>query len=716
MKYFRLLAVLLALTLTVGSVPAFAADDAGTDAEYDGYIVKLRDDAVTTFSAASDAESLGFNMYLVEDEEEALALAGSGAVEFVEPNYRVELYGSSDITDGSYYDGTQWYLNGPNGMNITAAWDWSDETLTGGVTGTGVTVAVLDTGLYSSHADFKNTNILSGYNAADNSGTYADSDWHGTAVTGVIAAGVNNFGIVGAAYGVSVLPIRVFNSQNISYVSYVVQGIRYAIYKKADVINISLGLEENDQSFAYAVQAALDAGIIVVAAAGNDGENPQKYDDLCYPTAYDGVIGVGAIGSNGTVASYSQKNESVWVSAPGTDIFTTYALNNTSTQAAYIKTSGTSFSSPCVAALAALAKQYAKAHSQTLTPAEFANLLRLTAADAGSTGYDTSYGWGTVHADRMLAGMVKQSVTYELNGGAWPEDVPATAYVPYDDDEVLLTSSVPVMEGYSFGGWYESEDCSGTSVTSFVPADSSGAHIYYAKWISNAAETSGTSAGASSGMSAGASGGGSGNTGQADGDEDAGVSAQEEEAEEDGEADSSSEPILFEDVSEDAWYYDAVQWAVRQRITSGTGTATFSPNGSCTRAQAVTFLWRLAGSPDVGGSNLFSDVSSSSYYYKAVLWAAQNGITSGTSAGTFSPDSVCERGQIAAFLYRYAGRPSVTGESSFSDVSPDSYYFSAVQWAVQNRVTAGTGDGKFSPESTCIRAQIVAFLYRYVTG
>lgn len=177
---------------------------------------------------------------------------------------------------------------------------------------------------------------------------------------------------------------------------------------------------------------------------------------------------------------------------------------------------------------------------------------------------------------------------------------------------------------------------------------------------------------------------------------------------------NSGEEQHFSDVSSSDYFYDAVVWALDNSITAGTSSTTFSPNQACTRAQAVTFLWRAAGSPDVSGNNPFSDVSSSDYYYKAVLWAVQNGVTSGTSAKTFSPVSVCQRSQIVSFLYRYAGSPSVSGSKAFNDVSSGSYYYSAVQWAVNNNVTSGTGNGQFSPESTCTRAQIVTFLYRYI--
>ena len=169
----------------------------------------------------------------------------------------------------------------------------------------------------------------------------------------------------------------------------------------------------------------------------------------------------------------------------------------------------------------------------------------------------------------------------------------------------------------------------------------------------------------------------------------------------------------FVDVKEGAYYYDAVLWAVEQKITSGTSATTFSPDASCTRAQMVTFLWRAAGSPKVeNGKNPFTDVKADAYYYDAVLWAVEKGVTSGTSATTFSPDATVTRGQTVTFLYRNAGSPEVSGTMPFADVEADAYYAKAVQWAVQQKITTGTSETTFSPMSDCTRGQIVTFLYR----
>ncbi|NBI11561.1 hypothetical protein D1641_16400 [Colidextribacter sp. OB.20] len=173
----------------------------------------------------------------------------------------------------------------------------------------------------------------------------------------------------------------------------------------------------------------------------------------------------------------------------------------------------------------------------------------------------------------------------------------------------------------------------------------------------------------------------------------------------------------FTDVPSSAYYYDAVTWALEQGITAGTSATTFSPNSSCTRAQTVTFLWRAAGSPAPQGSaNPFTDVQPGAYYYDAVLWAVEQSITAGTSATTFSPDTTVTRGQTVTFLYRAAGSPAIGGNNPFGDVTSNAYYANAVQWAANKGVTAGTSATTFSPDSNCTRAQIVTFLYRDRTG
>lgn len=180
-------------------------------------------------------------------------------------------------------------------------------------------------------------------------------------------------------------------------------------------------------------------------------------------------------------------------------------------------------------------------------------------------------------------------------------------------------------------------------------------------------------------------------------------------------AEKNAEPIvpekLFADVSAEEYYYEAVKWASENGVTGGIGENLFGAKLPCTRAQIVTFLWRAAGSPEPKGMSGFVDVSADAYYAKAVAWAVEEGIVSGTSATTFSPDAVCTRAQSVAFLYRAFGE-KVNKAAGFSDVSADAYYADAVAWAVENGVASGIGGGLFAPDQDCTRGQIVAFLYR----
>lgn len=170
---------------------------------------------------------------------------------------------------------------------------------------------------------------------------------------------------------------------------------------------------------------------------------------------------------------------------------------------------------------------------------------------------------------------------------------------------------------------------------------------------------------------------------------------------------------VFVDVPEDSYYEEAVDWAVENGITNGVSSDRFDPDGLCTRAQIVTFLWRAAGSPapKSTGHN-FTDVKAGSYYEQAVLWAVENSITVGTSSTTFSPDATCTRAQAVTFLYRASGIPAVSGSAAFSDVATDAYYADAVAWAEKKGITTGIGGGLFGSNNDCTRAQIVTFLWR----
>ena len=161
------------------------------------------------------------------------------------------------------------------------------------------------------------------------------------------------------------------------------------------------------------------------------------------------------------------------------------------------------------------------------------------------------------------------------------------------------------------------------------------------------------------------------------------------------------------------WAHEAIDWAVARNVTRGTSETSFSPTENVTRAQVVTLLYRAAGEPEPrSGKMPFADVSEKAYYYRAVQWAVEQGITKGTSAVSFSPLRACSRGEIVTLLYRFAQAKAVGGSNPFRDVSSGAFYYEAVLWALENNVTKGVSPERFAPDQTCTRAQTVTFLYR----
>ncbi|MBR3423297.1 MAG: S-layer homology domain-containing protein, partial [Clostridia bacterium] len=183
--------------------------------------------------------------------------------------------------------------------------------------------------------------------------------------------------------------------------------------------------------------------------------------------------------------------------------------------------------------------------------------------------------------------------------------------------------------------------------------------------------------------------------------------------------DESCPGKIFTDMpARGTWAHDPIDWAVEYGITQGTTKSTFSPDELVSRTQVVTFLWRAAGCPEPSASSVsFTDVKASAYYYKPIMWALENGITKGATDSTFDPDGICTRGHIVTFLYRFAGSPTVGGNTSkFSDVIKGAYYETAVSWAVAKNITSGVNAKRFAPNDVCTRAQTVTFLYRFVNG
>ena len=256
---------------------------------------------------------------------------------------------------------------------------------------------------------------------------------------------------------------------------------------------------------------------------------------------------------------------------------------------------------------------------------------------------------GTGGNEGGSGGATSYTLTFDTNGGSAISKVSRTSGTTVD-----LTGYTPTRDGYTFDGWYSNRELT-IKVTSIKLTSNT---TIYAKW-------------------------------------------------------TAKSDMSFTDVADKAYYRDAVEWAVENGITKGTTATTFSPNATCTRAQAVAFLWRTAGSPKPETRTMpFTDVPVGSYYYDAVLWAVENGITKGTSDTTFSPNMTCSRAQIVAFLWRSEKSPAAGTANPFADVKSTAYYADAVLWAVKEDITKGTTNTTFSPNADCTRAQIVTFLYR----
>jgi len=468
--------------------------------EYDGYLVKLSDEAPRLFSKG-DLE----DFIVVDTLEEALELPEE-YVEYIEPNYWIYLFepamdgempalafldgdapppGGSDTgaptpgapesdepapvppeedppvpewpNDPLYKDG-QWSLQAINGLAACEA------ELTGG----SVLVGMVDSGVHAFHEDINASNI-SGENYVKDNRLFSDDIYgHGTVVAGVIAAQTNNgVGVAGILPDVQLRAYRCFNSKT-AKVSEVLPGILKAIEDGCQVINLSLGTRSDIKAIRETVEKAIAAGAVVVAAVGNEGT-----DTLQYPAAYPGVIGVGAVDTNLNVSSFSQRNQSVFVTAPGETLI---GLDYEKADGYTEGLRGTSYAAPFVSAMVAAALDY----DADITYDGICYLLKTTSLDQGASGYDTSYGWGVVNLENFLAELKREfTITYELNGGSLPADA-REGYVVTDDALVLPKAK---REGYLLTGWYADEALE--QPIKEIPAGSVGDKTFYAGWVSH---------------------------------------------------------------------------------------------------------------------------------------------------------------------------------------------------------------------------------------
>ena len=447
MKRLQWCSVLCALALCLTG--------AASATEYDGYLVKLNPARALTAAVSRALQPeleevyAPAGLYRVSDAAAVERLRKSGALLYAEPDYIVTIDDTPDLEDeaslfdASYESEERWY-EAPLGLEVVRR---------KGVTGEGVRVGIVDSGIFREHEEFEGVRILDGANycvseASAARGDVSDSVGHGTFVAGLIAAARNGKGIAGLAPDVELVPLKAFESRNGA-----ISNIAAAIYDAVDtwhcqVLNLSLGVTQDYATLRDAVEYAAGQGVLMVAAAGNlssGGEHREDGDPLNYPAACPQVIGVGAVSVNLVAASFSFRNESVEVCAPGQNM----RGPSTAGISRYTSGYGTSYAAPLVTAAAALALSI----HPGMTLDEFRNFLQQTARDLGPEGYDTAYGNGLLQVGQLCAAAnperMASVVTWRNYDGAVLKVVSnvAPGTLPAYD------GAPPVRDGYTFDYW-----------------------------------------------------------------------------------------------------------------------------------------------------------------------------------------------------------------------------------------------------------------------
>ena len=453
----RIICTVLTFVLLLGLMLPCA--HGAVEEESHGYLVGLPEMRLMSVQDVdADITPLTDDVCLVDSLADVKAMQEAGLVEYYEPNYPM------------YLMDTQWNMSM---VNAPSAWNHVNADGEYDRRGTGVTIAVIDSGVRADNTDFIPGHILPYFDYYNNENGV--DIWHGTFVAGLIAAQVDNgIGIDGAAPDVNILPITITKGGE-SDTAVAIQALDYAVKQGADVINLSIGGDKSTRSLEHACQEAVDAGVIIVAAAGNYVNAADvSENNIIYPAGYDCVVSVSSCKNtiNGPEfdSSYSYFNNKVNVCAPGTNIKSLYFAMGTASS------SGTSFATPIVSSMAAIAKQV----NPAITPDTFTDLVQDTATDLGDPGYDVYYGHGLVNMEAFCEALDEENPIRYISGeenAEFEEDVPR-AYTLADPDITLPT---PVREGCRFVGWYDNADLLGDAVIA-IPTASMGEKTFYAKW------------------------------------------------------------------------------------------------------------------------------------------------------------------------------------------------------------------------------------------
>ena len=566
MRRKRVVLVFVVLAAILAASVCYAAGPADSAGEFDGYIVKLSPSAGARLMSDDGLEAIeaSENLYLVPGAKDVAELAREGLVEYFEPNYTVTLM---DVPNDKYY-AQQWNLEY---INAAAAWDK-------GYDGSGVRIAIIDSGLNTKHEDLAGVTIIQGKNVLDDSTDVKDILGHGTFVSGVIAAKRNNtYGISGITDGASIVPIKCFSDSKETSVSYIIKGIYAAVNDyNCSVINLSLGIERDMTSLKECIDYADSKGVIIVSAAGNSGGTEKLY-----PAAYGNVIGVGSISRDGKVSSFSNHNSSVCVVAPGDKIISLGKDNS-----GYSEGSGTSYSVPHISAMAVIAKCI----DPKITASHFIETLAASAADLGAPGYDEYYGYGSVSIDDMIEILESQQPDgpeFTDTSGHWAE-----TYIKYVTGKGLFNGVTDTQFGPEMN---MSRAMTVTVLSRMYGGDISSMKADFTdvpkeKWYSSAVAW-----GAKNGI---VQGYGNGLFKPEDN-----VSREQMAVFlhryamnfglSDGKATENSLNIFSDAGTVSPWAKNAVAWCVENGLISGRTASTIVPQGSITRAEVAAIISRF---------------------------------------------------------------------------------------------------------------------------
>ncbi|MDR1615894.1 MAG: S8 family serine peptidase, partial [Syntrophomonadaceae bacterium] len=455
--------------------------DEGPSADFDGYLVKLKPGArqprMMTLMSTDAVEQVSDGLYLVDSLEQAANLAPEAYIEYIEPNYYMQLFDEPIPPPDDPMYGAQWDL--PI-INFDAA--WQEE-----LSGAGVRIAVLDSGIAATHEDVEYS-LIEWYDAVTPANAaLGDTIGHGTQVTGIINAIANNtLGLTGIAPGAEIIAVKVTQDATIK-VSDVITALDWLLglkeptgspaygIPKCDIINMSFGQAGTPTSFPSleaAVERVAAAGVVMVAAAGNNGDTGNASN---YPAAYSNVISVGALDGDKVILPSSTHRSSVNLAAPGAAVPTLDIDENVTYSGYYDTASGTSMSAPIVTAAAALLKE----KIPSLTSSELQNLLQETAEDLGAAGKDNYYGYGLIDLGKALEEInAVYNIEFEPYWGSFPGNITVPSAYQRFDGEITLPE--PVFPGFSFDGWYEDEDFTGDPVDTLYRSRDD--KKFYAQW------------------------------------------------------------------------------------------------------------------------------------------------------------------------------------------------------------------------------------------